>query len=698
MKVIKRDNREDKWSDDKLIRAINFAAKDAGEVIDDFKSILQKIAGKSETFGESVHVADLHNIVEAVLMGSKYKETARKYIERRSERDREREANGKLFKDITGFINQTSDEFLKENANKAATVVSTHRDLIAGIVSKHIALTQILDPEVAAAHKRGVIWHHDNDYSLSPLTNCLLVNYEDMLENGFMVGDAHIEKPKSITTAATILTQIAQAVASSTYGGQTNALIDSGLKQYVEASYNKLKAEQQRWGLPDEWVEEKIEKEVYDSMQTILYQINSLTTTNGQSPFYTLSLGLDTSKFGRMITRNYLKVHLNGIGKDHTTPVFPKIIFFLEEGVNMNPGDPNYDLKQLAVKCSTERFYPDYVSVPKNREITGVKGSPVSPMSCRSFLSAWRDENGNEILNSRFNLGVISLNLPFIALEAERDVTGFYNKLDQYLELVYKAHLQRVDRLKGTKAKQNPIMWMQGAIARLEPEQTIDHLFYDGFASISIGYIGVSETVDYLYGKQDKEKAMEILSFIDKRCKEFKKRSGLGFSTYGTPSESFCYKAATTIKKEFGDEVLDKDFLTNSFHVPVWLERHPSDKWGYEQGFAEISSGGAISYVETPNLKHNPQAYEGLLDYAYHTGMHYFAINTPVDQCYKCGFSGEFNATLEGYYCPECGNNEPGTLSVLRRVSGYISAPNSRPFNKGKQSEVMQRVKHCMFK
>lgn len=698
MIVLKRDGKKEEWNDSKLVNAITKAATEAGEVIEDFSSILQKIKTKVENKNDVVEIATLHKAVEDVLMGSKYKNIARAYISKRSERDKERESKSKLICQIDEFINQTSDEFTKENANKAAGIVSTHRDLLAGIVSKHIATTQLLDKEVAKAHNDGAIHVHDLDYYLSPLTNCLLVGYEDMLANGFKLGDAEIETPKSIGTAATILTQISQAVASATYGGQTHALIDSGLKPYVEASYNKLKEEQKKWGLPEEWVEEKIEKEVYDAMQSILYQIQTLTTTNGQTPFQTLTFGLDTSKFGRMITRNYLKVHMAGVGKNKATPVFPKVVFMLEEGVNMNPEDPNYDLKKLAIECSTKRIYPDYVSVPKNKEITGVTTDPVSPMSCRSYLSVWKDENGKEKLNQRFNLGVVSLNLPYIALDSIEKGVDFFEHLSTHMELAYKAHMDRVERLKGTKAKQNPTMWMNGAVARLKPEDTIDHLFYGGYASISIGYIGAWECATvledlYYDQKTEKEIATEVLSFIKEKCEEFKKRSNIGFSSYGTPSEAYCLKAANAIKQRFGD-VFGRDYITNSFHLPVWLDGHPVDKFGYEQGFAEISTGGNISYIEIPNLSKNPEAYEGLVDYAYHSGMHYFAFNTPVDQCYKCGHNGEFIATLEGYHCPECGNSNQLEMSVLRRVSGYISSPSLRPYNKGKQQECTERVKH----
>lgn len=696
MIVIKRDGRRVAYDESKIINAILAAAKACGEKDLDVESILDYIRVDLGSL-EEVSIDRIQAAVEWSLMSANYYELARTYIAYRRERDIAREGSSQLLKDIEQFIDQSSEEYVRENANKAAGVVSTHRDLLAGILSKHLALTQILPKDVAEAHTRGVIHQHDNDYCLSPLTNCLLVNYQDMLKNGFKIGDARIETPKSIGTACTILTQITQAVASSTYGGQSHAHIDFGLEPYVEASWEKIDKEVGYYFDPQasgeefyEFVWKKLEKEVYDAMQTLLYQINTLTTSNGQTPFITISLGLNTSKFGRLITEQYLKVHMKGIGKDEATPVFPKVIFFLEEGVNMNPEDPNYDLKQLAVKCSARRIYPDYISVKKNREITGAIGLPVTPMGCRSFLSQWKDDK----FDGRFNLGVVSVNLAYVALEARRTEEPFYDVLERYCELCYKAHLARVERLKGTKAGQNPIMWVEGACARLDPDQTIDHLFYGGYASISLGYVGLYECVYYLVGNEDKELAEAILKIMRGYCHRWKEESGLSFSLYGTPSESLCYKAAKAIKQEFGEDVLTRDFVTNSFHYPVWEKCHPMTKWDYERGFAEISTGGNISYVETPNLSNNLVAYEGLLNYAYDQGLHYFAINTPVDKCYACGYEGEFHAHMGGYKCPSCGNEDPTTINVLRRVSGYISAPNSRPFNRGKQQEVIQRVKH----
>lgn len=533
------------------------------------------------------------------------------------------------------------------------------------------------------------------DYIISPLTNCCLVNYPDMLEHGFTIGNATIGTPNSINVAATVLSQISAAVSGGQYGGQTYSHIDHYLVPYVEKTHNKNLSFCKKHGLPESVADEMTEKDVYDSMQCFLYQINTLTSTNGQTPFLTISLGLDTSKFGRMITKNYLMVHKGGIGEDHITPVFPKVLFFLDEGVNMNPGDPNYDLKQLAMECAAERIYPDFVSVPLNRKVTGSTKGNVTSMGCRSYLSKYIDQQtGEEKYLGRFNLGVVSLNLPMLAAKAKTEDVDFYAVLDEYLELAYDAHMVRVNRLKGTKAGQNPIMWCEGVLARLDPGEEIDKLFYDGYASISIGYIGVYETCQILGREGDKNLALGILQHMKDKCAEFKERSRLGFSLYGTPSESLCYKAATCLDRMYPNVLKhEREYLTNSFHQPVWLKTSPFDKWLYEEGFAVISNGGNIGYIETPNLRNNLDALEALIDFGYKHIM-YYGVNQPVDFCMKCGFKGEAKATAKGFECPECGNHDPATLSVIRRVSGYLSAPNARPFNVGKQSEVMERVKH----
>ncbi|SOK58941.1 Ribonucleotide reductase of class III (anaerobic), large subunit [Yersinia phage fHe-Yen9-03] len=598
--------------------------------------------------------------------------------------------NDRLYSDINEFLNQSNKDLLNENANKDSKMVNTHRDLLAGILSKHWAEDE-LSEDLIQWHKNGYGHIHDLDYFISPLTNCCLVNYRDMLENGFKIGNAQVGTPNSIGVASTVLTQIVLAVSASQYGGQTLAHIDYGLEPYVQKSYEKLQQLQKEFNLPDDYVEITLQKEVYDAMQALLYQVNTITSSNGQTPFVTITLGLNQSKFGQMITDSYLKVHEKGLGVDGNTPVFPKVVFFLEDGVNLKPEDPNYFLKEQAMKTASKRIYPDFVSVPLNKKVTGSKTIAVSPMGCRSFLGQWKNEDDIEQYDGRFNLGVVSINLPLLALESESD-GDFFGKIDHHMNMAYRAQMNRVERLKKMKARQNPTMFMEGAIARLGADETIDKLFYDGYASISIGFVGLAECSEIIKGHLNKDYCKSILHYMKYKCEQFKKDSTISFSLYGTPAESLCYKFAKCIELKYPN-VLKRDFITNSFHQPVWIESSPFSKWDYEESFAYLSNGGNISYVETPNLANNIKALETLIDYAYDR-IPYFGINQPVDKCYKCSFEGEFSVDKVGFHCPECDNREEGTMSVIRRVSGYLSAPNSRPFNSGKQQEVIQRIKH----
>ena len=599
--------------------------------------------------------------------------------------------NNELFENINAFLSNTNEELTNENANKDAKCVNTHRDLLAGILSKHLSVNEILPEHIAKWHNEGYGHFHDMDYLISPLTNCCLINYRDMLVNGFKIGNAQVSTPNSIGVASTVLTQIVLAVSASQYGGQSLAHIDSGLAPYVMKSHQKLLKQQKEFNLTDEYVLATLEKEVYDAMQALLYQVNTITSSNGQTPFISISMGLDTSYYGKLITKSYLEVHKKGLGKDGTTPVFPKVIFFLEEGTNMKQEDPNYDMKVLAMETAAKRIYPDFISVPLNRKVTGSTAEPVTSMGCRSFLGKWEDANGTERYDGRFNLGVVSISLPMIALESASE-DDFFKKLGHHMDIAYEAHMFRVERLKGTKARQNPTMFMEGAIARLEPNETIEKLFYDGYASISIGYIGVSECSEIMKGTIDKEFGLQILEYMKERCEKYKEESRIAFSLYGTPAESLCHRFAKCIEKKYPGR-LEHDYLTNSFHQPVWIQSTPFEKWSYEEGFAYLSNGGNIGYVETNNLSSNMKALEALVDFAY-KHIPYFGINQKIDYCYKCNFDGEFSVDKNGFCCPQCGNREEGTISVIRRVSGYLSAPNSRPFNTGKQSEVIERVLH----
>ena len=733
-KVIKRNGLEVSYNFDKVVSAVMAAAMSIDVELDAlFLTKLESKIGKL-IVKQDLCVYTIQEIIENTLMDSKYKNVARAYIEYRQQSDNIREQSSELFQEVNAFVNGTNDDWSRENANKDAAVVNTHRDMVTGLLSKHMAIEHILPKPIAKAHVDGYNHVHDLDYFISPLTNCMLVNYPDMMENGFKLGDAYVETPKSIGVASTVLSQIAQAVASAQYGGQSFAEIDFGLEPYVKASHVKiLKIINKRVELANEklhkmgklpqdvtldandlcmgedYVDELLSKEVYDAMQTFLYQINTLSTTNGQTPFVTITFGMNTSYHGRMIIREYLKNHIKGLGKRGKTPIFPKVVHFLEEGVNMNPCDPNYDLKLLSIECSTKRMYPDYISAPLNRKITGCKQALTTPMGCRSFLGVYEDEHGQEKTNGRFNLGVVSLNLAIMAADAIHQVqntanisaakiaelrkSAFRGIMNKYAELAYDAHMIRVNRLLGTKAGVNPVLFCEGAVARLDREDTIDQLFYNGYASISIGFIGVSEAVEFIAGHQDKEFALEICQFLKDKCAKFSERSGLSFSLYGTPSESYCKKAASAVNKKYPN-LIERDYITNSFHQPVWVESTPVQKWNYEEDFAKICSGGNIGYVEAPSLVRNPKGYEALVDFAYKQ-IPYFAVNTPIDECYECGFTGELTPEMDGYHCPQCGNHNPYTISATRRVSGYLGDA-SRPFNVGKQQEVTQRVKHVV--
>ena len=429
-----------------------------------------------------------------------------------------------LYSDVRDFLSQSNPDILQENANKDSKMVNTHRDLLAGILSKHYA-QEVVSEDLMKWHNDGYGHIHDLDYYISPLTNCCLVNYPDMLENGFKIGNAQIGSPNSIGVASTVLTQIVLAVSAAQYGGQSLAHIDYGLEPYVKKSHTRLLKEQVKYNLTDEYIMDSLKKEVYDAMQALLYQVNTITSSNGQTPFITISLGLNTSEYGRMITDAYLDVHYKGLGVDGHTPVFPKVVFFLNEGTNMSSTDINYDLKQKALVCASKRIYPDFVSVPLNKIVTGSNSLPVTPMGCRSFLSHWEDSTGTEQYNGRFNLGVVSLNLPLIALESVSD-GDLFNNIGNHMDIAFRAQMNRVERLKNTTARQNPTLFMEGALARLEADETIEKLFYDGYASISIGYVGLAECSDIMKQSQDKEFCLSILNYMKSRCEKYKNESG----------------------------------------------------------------------------------------------------------------------------------------------------------------------------
>ncbi|PSW05176.1 anaerobic ribonucleoside-triphosphate reductase [Photobacterium lipolyticum] len=656
----------------------------------------------------SVEEVDIHAIQDAVenhLMVGPHKNVARAYIEYRHDRDVEREKKSTLSAEISGLVEQSNADLLNENANKDSKVIPTQRDLLAGIISKHYAKNHMLPRDIVHAHEAGQIHYHDLDYSpFFPMFNCMIVDLENMLTKGFRMGNAEIDTPKSIQTATAVTAQIVAQVASHTYGGTTLNRLDEVLAPYVTASYNKHLKTGQQWDVPcaEDYAEKLTEKEVFDAFQSLEYEINTLFSSNGQTPFLSIGIGLGTSWESKLIQKAIFENRIAGLGKNKKTAVFPKLLFAIKDGINHKPSDPNYDIKQLALECASKRMYPDILNYDKVVEVTG---SFKAPMGCRSFLGKYIDENGNEVHEGRNNLGVVSLNLPRIAIEADGDEAKFFELLDERVQLVRKALDTRIDRLRGVKARVAPILYTEGALGiRLNPDDDVLDIFKNGRASISMGYIGIHETINALYADKgehiyDSEELREKGIAIVKRLKNavdlWTRETGWGYSLYSTPSENLCTRFCSLDTKEYGviDNVTDKGYYTNSFHLDVEKTVNPYDKIDFEMPYPALASGGFICYGEYPNIQNNIEALENVWDYSY-SRVPYYGTNTPIDECYECGFSGEFDCTSKGFTCPKCGNHDPKKVSVTRRVCGYLGSPDARPFNAGKQEEVKRRVKH----
>ena len=651
----------------------------------------------------AIDIPTIQQHVEDALMRS-HPEVARLYIEYRHDRDSIRVRGSKLHAQLMGLVDKTDQDAVTENANKDANVFPVMRDLMAGIVSKQFA-SNFLSKEVLQAHNSGDLHFHDLDYSpFLPFTNCCLVDLQGMLANGFHLGNAGIESPKSVGVACAVTAQIIAQVASHQYGGTTIPNIDQTLAPYVQKSYEKNLDVARQYAIaePERYARERTEKETYDGIQACEYEINTLFSSNGQQPFVTFSFGMGRSWQERAVQRAILQVRIKGMGKEGITPVFPKLVFFIEEGLNLKPQDPNYDIKQLALECASKRMYPDIISAKLNRALTG-SSIPVSPMGCRSFLGAWHDAEGREVLAGRNNLGVVSVNLPRIAIEAQQDQARFFEILDQRLELARKALMIRIERLEGVKANIAPILYTEGAFGvRLKPDDEILPILRNGRASISLGYIGLHEVGLLMSGGEHPYDNPAVQDFLRKvvahlacTTQRWKEESGWGFSLYSTPSESLCNRFCKLDAARYGElpGVTDKGYYTNSFHLDVARKVNPFEKIAFEQGFSDAASGGHITYVELPNMRHNLKALERIWDHAIEH-VPYFGTNTPVDSCGKCGFMGETLATADGFTCPDCGNHDSASLSVTRRVCGYLGSPNARPFNAGKQKEVIRRIKH----
>lgn len=705
MLVEKRDGTIVDFDKEKIRNAVY---KAGGTMTDEDSAIMLVLRSQIRN-GKAMKISQIQELVEESLMKTN-PTVARAYIEYRHDRDIAREQNGKLFRDIKGLMTLSNKELTNENANKDSRVFPTKRDLLAGIVSKHMARNHILPKHIVAAHDSGDIHYHDLDYSpFTPYTNCCLVDLKGMLENGFRMGNADIEPPKSIGVATALMAQITAQIASHQYGGTTFANVDQVLAPYVEMTYNKHFKDAVWYGVPKskQYAMEKTEKDVFDAFQSYEYEVNTLHTANGQTPFVTITFGMGTGWRERMIQKAILKNRIRGLGKKGITPVFPKLVMFMEKGINLNPEDRNYDIKKLALECASKRMYPDIISAANNRRITG-SSIPVSPMGCRSFLSVWHDEHGNEILDGRNNLGVVTINLPRIAIEAEAQEDedahdAFWRILDERLELCFEALMTRIDSLRGVKASVAPILYTEGAFGvRLKPDDEILELFKNGRSSISLGYIGLHETL-MLFGSGQhpfdrigsQNMGRLILEYLRAATEAWKKKTGFGFSLYSTPAESLCHRFCKLDYEKFGSikGITDKGWYTNSFHLDVDRKVTPFEKIDYEADYHYIATAGHISYVEFPDMKNNLEALEKVWDYAMDK-LDYFGTNLPVDKCFECGSDDEFKPTEDGFHCTHCGNHDPEKMSVTRRTCGYLGAPAVRGFNEGKNKEMMHRIKH----
>ena len=705
--VEKRDGRRVAFDVSKIYKAMVRAAQEVGPLNPMLEAKLEAITDRivaeiSSRFAKYVKIYEIQNIVEHELLNAKEYAIAENYITYRTQRDFERSKATDINFTIDKLLNKDRT-VVNENANKDSDVFNTQRDLTAGIVGKSIGL-KMLPPHVANAHQKGDIHYHDLDYSpYTPMTNCCLIDFDGMLKNGFKIGNAEVESPKSIQTATAQISQIIANVASSQYGGCSADRIDEVLAPYAEKNYQKHLKDAEEWVLSDkreEYAWKKTQKDIYDAMQSLEYEINTLFTSNGQTPFTSLGFGLGTSRFEREIQKAILNIRIKGLGSEHRTAIFPKLIFTLKRGLNLEEGSPNYDIKQLALECATKRMYPDVLSYDKIVELTG---SFKVPMGCRSFLQGWKDENGVEVNSGRMNLGVVTVNLPRIALESEGDMNKFWEIFNERMNIAEDALVYRVERTKEATPANAPILYQYGAFGRrLGKEESVDQLFKNRRATISLGYIGLYEVATVFFGNhwennpEAKEFTLDIIRDMKRRVEEWSDQYGYHFSIYSTPSESLTDRFCRLDTEKFGSipDITDKEYYTNSFHYDVRKNPTPFEKLDFEKVYPEAgASGGFIHYCEYPVLQQNPKALEAVWDYAYDR-VGYLGTNTPIDRCYKCDFEGDFEPTERGFACPNCGNNDPKTVDVVKRTCGYLGNPQARPMVNGRHKEIAARVKH----
>lgn len=703
--VLKRDGRTVSFDEQKIFSALSRANQELEHPVSEvglqlvLKASLQEIGRR---FTDDIQIYEIQTIVEQELLKAHLYDLAERYIQYRTQRDFRRHQATDINFEIHKLLSK-DQALVNENANKDADVFNTQRDLTAGIVGKSIGL-KLLPTHVANAHQKGDIHYHDLDYSpYTPMTNCCLIDFKGMLAQGFKIGNADVESPKSIQTATAQISQIIANVSSSQYGGCSADRIDEVLAPYAELNYQKHLKDAKDWVLADkqeEYARAKTQKDIYDAMQSLEYEINTLFTSNGQTPFTSLGFGLGTSWFEREIQKAILNIRIKGLGREGRTAIFPKLIFTVKRGLNLEPTSPNYDIKQLAVECATKRMYPDMLSYDKIVELTG---SFKVPMGCRSFLQGWQDENGQDVTSGRMNLGVVTVNLPRIAMESAGDMDKFWEIFAERMAIAKDALVYRVERVKEATPANAPILYQYGAFGkRLAKTDAVDEVFKHRRATISLGYIGLYEVAAVFYGGhwEDNPEAKDFTIAIIKRMKEltdaWSDQYGYHFSVYSTPSESLTDRFCRMDTEKFGlvENITDKQYYTNSFHYDVRKNPTPFEKLDFEKVYVEAgASGGFIHYCEYPVLQQNPKALEAVWDYAYDR-VGYLGTNTPIDHCYACDFEGDFEPTERGFKCPNCGNSDPKTVDVVKRTCGYLGNPQARPMVNGRHKEIISRVKH----
>lgn len=725
MQVIKRDCTEVPFNKSKISVAILKAMKNGSGIVK--PKIAEDIANEIEKEcqdKENVDISDIESMVYDKLITKKQRLTAKAYEGYRSIREFQRENENTIDTEIEELLTGTSEYWTTENSNKDEKLVTTQRDYMAGIVSKDITRRYLLSPEIVQANDEGIIHFHDADYfGQKALHNCDLINLEDMLQNGTVISGTMIEKPHSFSTACNIAMQIVAQVASSQYGGQTITL--SHLAPFVDVSRQKIRKSvteelcmlrpkgQISQNIIDNVTNMRLKEEVKKGVQTIQYQVVTLMTTNGQAPFLSVCMYLNevsdkqTKDDLAMIIEEVLKQRIQGVKNEvgvWITPAFPKLLYVLEED-NISEDAPYWYLTELAAKCTTKRMVPDYISEKKMLEYKINKngnGNCFPCMGCRSFLTPYVDENNKPKYYGRFNQGVVTINLPDVALSSGRNFDDFWTIFDERLELCHKALRARHERLLGTSADVAPILWRYGALARLDKGEKIDKLLYGGYSTISLGYAGLYECVKYMTGHSHsdngigKEFGMKVMQYIEDKCNEWKNAENIDYSPYGSPIESTTYKFAKCLKKRFGviEGITDRDYITNSYHIPVFEEINPFDKLAIESEFQRHSPGGAISYIETADMTKNTKAILEVIKFIYETIM-YAEFNTKSDYCQVCGYDGEIKIVDENnkliWECPNCGNRDQNKMNVARRTCGYIGV---NFWNSGRTEEIFQRFVH----